>query len=309
MKVLIIAGQGEAPGKTALAMGLGRRWKAAGKSVSYSRPVLANQTSADGPDGDSEFVSGGLGISAATQTSDILLVELAGDVNADGGVALQRAQEQDPDALVLLIVGYRQEMLASHIPQLARLAGVVVNGVPSKSLLRVRGTLDGLPCLGILPESRALLGFSVEGLARHLKAEYLAAPEAAGHLIQRLMLGANITDTATTYFVPAEGLAVFCRSDRPDIQLAALNQEARCLVLMGPGQPQGSVIHRAEDLGVPVLRVAEEPLETIARLDGLVEGQRFRQEGKIAALEALLARHFDFEALDKALGVDEEIRK
>lgn len=273
MKALVIAGLGEAPGKTALAVGLGRRWKNAGRSVGYIR-------SPENP--DVAFVRKTLGVGDA---GDILLVEGA----------------EYPGAMLLLVVGYRQGLQAPELPE--NTAGIVVNGVPGKSLVRVRAMMNGLPLLGVLPETRALMAFTVGDLARHLGAEYLAAENGREQIVEHLMLGANITDTATTYFLPKEQMAVFCRCDRPDLQLAALNESARCLVLTGTGFLQASVVHRADDLGVPVLRVTEETLEVVARLDGLVEGARFRQEGKVPVMVALLERHFDFEALETALGL------
>lgn len=273
MTTLLIAGLGEAPGKTALAIGLARRWKNAGRSVGYLQ-------SPESP--DVEFVRKTL---AVGDGGDILLVE---------GV-------EYPDAKVLLVVGYEQGLQAPEISE--NTVGVVVNGVPAKSVERVRGLMNGVSVLGILPESRALMGFTVGELARHLGAEYLVPPQGDGEIVEHLMLGANITDTATTYFIPKEHMAVFCRCDRPDLQLAALNQSVRCLVLTGTGFLQVSVVHRADDMGVPVLRVTDDTLDVLARLDGLVEGQRFRQEAKVLPMVALLERHFDFEALDRALGL------
>jgi len=271
MTALLLAGVGKAPGKTAIAVGLARRWKNAGRSVAFI-----------GPEPDADFVRKTLGVGDA---GDLLIVE----------------GPDYPDAKVLIVVGYKQGLGAPEVPSNA--VGVVVNGVPAKSIERVRGLMNGSPVLGILPENRALMAFTVGELARHLGAEYLVPPQGDGEIVEHLMLGANITDTATTYFIPKEHMAVFCRCDRPDLQLAALNQSVRCLVLTGTGFLQASVIHRAEDMGVPVLRVTEETLDVLARLDGLVEGQRFRQEAKVLPMAALMERYFDFLALDRALGL------
>lgn len=273
MPTVLISGLGEAPGKTAVAVGLGRRWKNAGRSVGYVRTP-------ESP--DVHFVRKTLGVG---ESGDILLVE----------------GTEYPDAKVLLVIGYRQGLQAPELSE--HTVGIVVNGVPAKSLERVWRLFDGLPLLGLLPEERALMGFSVGDLARHLGAEYLVPPQGDGEIVEHLMLGANITDTATTYFIPKEHMAVFCRCDRPDLQLAALNQSVRCLVLTGTGFLQASVIHRAGDMSVPVLRVPDDTLDVLARLDGLVEGQRFRQEAKVLPMAALMERHFDFEALDTALGI------
>ena len=266
MTTLVINGIGDAPGKTAIAAGLARHWKNAGRSVGYLGP-------------GADFISKTLGVG---ETGDIVI--------ADGGPG---------DGPALTVVGYEQGLTLPETP--ANGVGMVVNCVPEKSLDRVRELMNG--ALAVLPESRTLMGFTIGEMARHLGTEYLVAPQGDGALIEHLMIGANITDTATSYFMPKGPLAVFCRCDRPDLQLAALNQGAVCLVLVSVGLVQASVVHRAEGMGIPVLRTTDEALDVLARLDGLVEGQRFRQEAKVPAIAALMDRHFDFGALDRALGL------
>ena len=218
------------------------------------------------------------------------------------------------EARVLLVVGYHQAMEPGPITEVAgrmgpRLAGVVLNRVPASAIPEVReGVTDelaraGVPVLGIIPESRLLYGFTVGELADHLHAEYLCLPEKREHLIENVMLGGNPPDPAFLYFAPKPNKAVICRSDRPDIQLAVLDTDTRCLVFTGGGRVQTSVLYRAEDLGVPVLRVSTDTISTVQNLTGLVEGQRFRQQEKIPVLQGLLEQHFDFEKLGASLGI------
>ena len=49
-------------------------------------------------------------------------------------------------------------------------------------------------------------------------------------------------------------MAVVTGADRTDIQLAALEASTQCLILTGLGDPLSQLIHRAEELEVPILR-------------------------------------------------------
>lgn len=332
MTTLVIAGLGHAPGKTAVAVGLGQRWRAVGLHVGYGRVDASGLVLTAENDPDVAFVLrvfGGQGVDLPGVRQEafgttvavrdyaqrfagagVLLVEVAGDVAEPGTAEAARAMAEDAGAKVLLVAGYRQGLSGPATSAAAGglgdgLLGAIVNGVPMRYLPFFLGgfALDGVPLLGVVPESRTLAGFTVSELAGHLGAEYLAAKDGGDGVVEHLMLGANITDTATTYFLPKEHMAVFCRVDRPDLQLAALNLSARCLVLTGTGTPQESLMYRAEDLGVPVLRVLTDTLDTVARLDGLVEAGRFRKGGKIPAIRDLLQAHADLSGLDNALGL------
>lgn len=157
----------------------------------------------------------------------------------------------------------------------------------------------------VLPETRALYGFTVGELADYLHASFLCLPQQREGLIEHLMVGANPPDPALSYFAPRPNKAVFCRADRPDIQLAALDTTTRCLVLAGGGPLQTSLVNRAEDEGVPVLQVAGGVIETVGRLDGLVERVRFHQAAKLPVMQALLEQRLDFQGLEQALGLSQ----
>ena len=185
----------------------------------------------------------------------------------------------------------------------------MLNRVPASAIPEVREEVTdelaraGVSVLGIIPETRLLYGFTVGELADHLQAEYLCLPEKREPLIENVMLGGNPPDPAFVYFTPKPNKAVICRSDRPDIQLSVLDTDTRCMVFTGEGPIQTSVLYRAEDLGVPVLRVSTDTISTVQNLTGLVEGQRFRQQEKIPVLQGLLEQHLDFEKLGVSLGL------
>jgi BioD-like phosphotransacetylase family protein len=298
LNTLLLAGLNAPAGKTALAAGITAVVQSQGRSVSY---VKSGSTGHE----DVAFLAAGLGIAARSVTpppaADVAVVEWPGDL-ADGA---RLAEELGATAAV--VVRYRQGLTAATVlDALASLAlkpAVVFNAVPEA----VRPAFErrvvapvaaaGLTVLGVVPETPSLLGFSVGELATALDAEFLVLPDRGEGLIESLLLGANAPDPAVSYFQPHPHSALFCRSDRPDIQLAALDSPVRCLVFCGAGYRQTSVLYRAEDLGVPVLQVATGVLETIARLTPLAEGVRFRQGAKIPIARDLVAAHLDLAAL------------
>lgn len=298
MNTLLLAGLNPPAGKTTLAAGIAAVLLSQGRSVSYVK---------SGPTGqeDVAFLAAGLGIAARSVTpapeADVALLEWPGDL-ADG-VRLAG----DLGATAAVVVRYRQGLTAATVlaavTPLAPRPAVVFNTVPDA----VRPAFErrvvapvaaaGLTVSGVVPEAGPLMGFSVGELAEALDAEFLVLPDRRDGLVESLLLGANAPDPAVSYFQPHPHSAVFCRSDRPDIQLAALDSPVRCLVFCGAGYRQTSVLYRAEDLGVPVLQVATGVLETIARLTPLVEGVRFRQGAKIPIARDLVAAHLDLAAI------------
>ena len=58
-------------------------------------------------------------------------------------------------------------------------------------------------------------------------------------------------------------MAVVTGADRTDIQLAALEASTQCLILTGIGDPLTQIIHRAEELEVPILKVDKDTLSCV----------------------------------------------
>lgn len=298
MKTILVAGVGEPAGKTAIIAGMAASILEQGQTVSYLK--VANEE-----DGDVRFVREALRISAGAgrqpESAEVVFAEWPGPLGEAAAASASLG------AAILTVIRYRQGLasneIAAMLAALGTASGVIINGVPERILplfgenvvapLRNRGA----NVHGVIPESRPLLGFTVGELAKGLGANFLVHPEMQAGLIENLMLGANAPDPAVSYFAPRPNSAVICRSDRPDIQLAALDNPIRCLVFCGGGYRQTSVLYRAEDLGVPVLEVESGVLETLARLNIVAEHVRFRQAEKIAIARELIKAHVFFDGV------------
>ena len=343
MKPLVITALGETAGKTAIAVGLAMQWQQVGRRIAYLKPRF--RPAAAGEDQDAAFFLQALALPAGATASPAIGSQSGQDNPAAFGQEVSRAAEamapadlllvetegqlEDQavrervldtlsalDAKALLVVRYQQHLAAELVRQHAetlgdQLGGIVLNAVPTRMINYVREQVEsplretGLPMLGILPETRALSGFTVGELTDHLHAEVLCLPEQRETLLENLMIGANPPDPAFNYFAPSQNKAVICRADRPDIQLAALDTTTRCLVLTGTGGVQTSLVYRAEDEGVTVIKVPTDTIATVERLTGLVEQIRFRQQKKVLIMTALLTQHFDVQGLSQALNVPE----
>lgn len=191
-----------------------------------------------------------------------------------------------------------------------RLLGVVANKVPTEELGFVsnlaRSYLEqhGIPLLGVLPSRAQLQAISVGELAEVLHGEFLTLPEKECVLIEQMVVGAMSVDQALPRIRRIPGTkAVITGGDRADIQLVALETAAQCLILTGHLRPVPEVLKRAEEVGVPVLLVRENTLETVEAIERVFGKTRLGQAAKLEQFESMLAEHFDFGRLYEMLGL------
>jgi hypothetical protein len=156
--------------------------------------------------------------------------------------------------------------------------------------------------LGVLPESRALLGVTVGEIAAAMDGEIISFKDKAGELVENVMLGAMSPDSARDYYNRMRNKVVVTRYERADMQLAALETSTKCLVVSG-GRPSTSVMIKAEDKKVPVLLVDKDISEIVSGIERSLAGASFHQMQKLQAMTAILDSRFDYKALNTALGL------
>jgi len=192
-----------------------------------------------------------------------------------------------------------------------RLLGVMVNKVPDEEMEFVtnvaRPYLESrdIPLLGALPLRQQLQAISVGELADVLQGEFLALPEKRDELIEHMVVGAMSVEQALPRIRRIPGTkAVITGGDRADMQLVALETAVKCLVLTGHLRPMPEVLRRAEDVGVPVLLVRGNTMETVEAIERVFGKTRLGQRAKLEQFETLLAEHFDFERLYEGMGLE-----
>ncbi len=247
---------------------------------------------------------------------DVMLVE--------GGASLREglSLEVDPvsvatrlDLPVLAMIRYRNPVsmgdacVDAHRQFGKRLAGLAINAVPESDVPGLQECFTcmdgrGIPTLGVLPLREQLQAISVGEIAEVLGAEFLACEDKKSVLVENLMVGAMSAEQALPRMRRIPGTkAVITGGDRADIQLASLETATQCLILTGHLRPVPEVLRRAEEIGVPVLLVRKNTMETVDAIDDIFGKTRLGQTPKLEQFEKLLEENFDFKRLYQAIGL------
>jgi BioD-like phosphotransacetylase family protein len=159
----------------------------------------------------------------------------------------------------------------------------------------------GAAVLGVLPEDRVLFGLTVGEIAELSGGEILNDAEKSDDVVENLMLGGMIIDPGPDYFGRKANKAAILRSDRPDMQLAALETPSRCLVLSGGVEPTYRVRTHAEKRGVPLILTKNDTNSIINTIELTLGRPRFNQEKKLPRLLEIMEEHFDFGTVEQTL--------
>lgn len=250
-------------------------------------------------------------------SKDIVLLEGSSSLREGISLGLEPAKVTEAlDLPAMVIVRYHNRVsqgddcIAAHHHLGDRLLGTLINAVPerehqlSEKICNPCLEKQGIHVMGTLPFREELQAISVGELAEVLEAEYLALPEKRDVLIERLVVGAMGVEQALPRIRRVPGAkALITGGDRSDMQLVALETATKCLILTGYLRPMPEVMRRAEELGVPVLLVREDTLETVEAIERVFGKTRLGQETKLEQFEALLDEHFDFERLYEGMGL------
>ncbi len=212
------------------------------------------------------------------------------------------------DSKVLLLVRYAKDLRMADVERAAqsfgdRLAGVLINGVSRYRLREVNQSMEaalpphGIAFWGALREDRSMIAVTVQQIADHLGGSWAQEPENIEAPVERFLIGGNIMDLGPTYFGRYANQAVIVRAGRPDIQMASLLPETRCLVLTGNEALTEYVKAEALQRGVPLISVESGTLETAQALGGILDQTPALTRRKIESFLQLLRCNLDLDAL------------
>lgn len=249
-------------------------------------------------------------ISAA---ADITLVEGPDLTRADGtpsAIAGDRALIAD--SRVVLVLRYERGLDAGAVEIMAepvreRLIGLVVNHSPIHRQLEIATRLirplreKGWPVLGAIPEDRFMLSVTVQQIIEHLNGDWVQEPRNTDAPVERFLIGGNIMDSGPSYFGRHANQAVITWAQRPDIQMASLISQTRCLILTGGAEPSEYIRVEADQKGVPLISVEAGTISTAEALDGLLERANPYSLPKLQRFVTLMQKHLDLETLSAAL--------
>ena len=214
------------------------------------------------------------------------------------------------DAAVLLAVRSADAEAVTALEQLSsalgpRLIGVVAVAVPAPLTDAARQALTRGPArlLGVLPEDQTLYAPSVLEIAEALDAEVVLGEPSESQIIERLLIGPITTDPGQPYYARSRSKkAIITRSDKPDLQLAAMHTDIDCLILTGGLNPSPYTIDRAADGEISVLLTKADTQGTVKLLEEIFMRTRFAGDEKLERMRALLGEKLDWEPLRRPLG-------
>lgn len=332
MSILYVVADRQGAGKTALCASLAHLLRAQGRRVVAYKPV------ADGAsDSDAAIYAALLGADTPQPSAADAIDEIAAaarrlsDANeiviAEASNNLTAAQSQRIaealDARVLVMASFDPALSAADVAAVAapfgdRLAGYAVNNLTQ--YMRTQAQAELVPAIaaahtppaavfGLIPEDRRMLGVSVSQLAAHLEGEFADGGEFtqdegdAECLVEYLMVGGMSLDPGEYYYGIHDNRAAIVRGDRPDLQMSALSAPGRtaCLVATNGIAPIEYVRYEAEQEETPIIIVETDTLDTMDRLDTLIDGSRFDHPRKLERFAALLTEHLDLPRLIAAI--------
>lgn len=334
MIALYVASLSRGCGKTTVCAGLGKHLINDGKKIGFFKPFIADgkNSPTKGTDSDAAFMKDLFALEEpvdlicpvfsdethlrskieeayvkVAQDKDVIIIEGISDQSqASRGIV------ETLNARVIIVEGYSKELTKatnSYKDFGGHLLGIVLNKVPRSQLEHVRGQAStqlgqaGINLLGVLPEDRVLLALTIGELAEHIQGEILTGAEKSAQLVENIMLGAMCVDPGPVYFGRKANKAAVIRSERPDMQLAALETSTRCLILSGNTAPKPVVLYRAEEKKVPIISAKDDTTTIVTNIEAALSKARFNQENKLPRLTEIMEQHFDFQTISKGLGL------
>ncbi len=334
MAILYVTSSEEGAGKTLICAGLGKYLLDNGGKVGFFKPLLAQGSSSQKvADNDALFLKQVLALEeplevispvitdkvnsgskikeALTKVSagkDVVIVE--GDKLGENGLEVVH----ELAASVIFVEAYSKGLSVADLSGKTEdfgkyLLGIVVSKVPVKELSALKNELEskageaGINILGVLPEDRLLLSLAVAELAECLHGEIIGEADKAEELVENFMLGAMNAGSGIEYFNLEADKAVIIRSERPDVQMAALETETKCLILSGKVELLPSVISRAKVKKIPIIQVGDDIATIVNKIEAVFGKTKFGQVKKLPRLAWILEQHFDFQTLTRGLAL------
>ncbi len=282
MAALLLVSSQPVSGKTAVAAGLARRLAAHRHAVALTRT------------GDDPH--------AAADTAFFDHLRLTGDFQVTeapaGDIAATLAAHPGVRAIIIATPADQPTDIATFVRSAGPVSGVILNRIPARLIDATRAAYQaaGVPPLAIIPEDRVLASPTIAQVRDALSADGVFLDENAERILVQPVIASIAADPGQAYFTRTEAEAVIVRSDKPDLQLAALNAGAGCLIVTG-GLPVLSYVNeRVADDELPLMRTKLDTKQTVSAIEELFGSAPFSGDEKVQRMESLLA-HLDIDAL------------
>jgi BioD-like phosphotransacetylase family protein len=315
MRALLIASSSPHAGKTGIAAALTQRFAYDGKRVLALRLGATSDPSAVSDAAFYKTLPGARGRGGspiAPSVARTTIADLAGDsipIVEASDVAEVPALARDLSAATVIVlrgVPSDDDIIAAQDFALALadlFLGVVVTAVPAGLIAAVQAAVEdaALPVLAVLPEDKLLYSPTIGEIADTLQADLLLGEDSEEQVIEQLMIGPVSSDPGQPYYARRGNKAVITRSDKTDLQLAALQTDTDCLILTGGLTPSPYTLDRASNEEVALMVTRGDTGATVNTLAGIFERSRFSSERKLERMSEMLRGTLDYEAVVAAL--------
>ncbi|HEY5638489.1 MAG TPA: DRTGG domain-containing protein [Dehalococcoidia bacterium] len=259
MPTVLVAAPAPLAGKTTVAVACARALAKSGTKVSLER--AGDDANAD----EDRRVFGSLG----TAPGDARMIEIpAGDPSAALG---------EHDGARVLIVATPEtvaETMAIVKAVGLALAGVVLNRARPPGG-QAGADFGGVALLAVIPEDERLAAPGLDAVAAALNAEALNINGSGPRSLGRLVIASIAADPGQAYFDRTRAESVIVRSDKPDLQLAAINAGAQCLIVTGDSPVLSYVRDRVAEDETPFLRTALDTKGAVEAIEALYGATAF----------------------------------
>jgi BioD-like phosphotransacetylase family protein len=154
---------------------------------------------------------------------------------------------------------------------------------------------------GSLPEDTLLGSIWVNDLADHLRADVVCSKDNLDCLVDNFLVGGMQVDKFISYLLKSPSSGIIVGGDRTDIQLVAIENDVRCLILSGNLYPNNTIVERAEAKGVPILVVGDDTYTVAKNVEAMVGQFKPNEKERLNHGIGLVDEALDFEKLYKAL--------
>ncbi len=191
--------------------------------------------------------------------------------------------------------------------------GVVFNKVGAVHLDEVKEFVSPflhrkhLEVLGAVPSDTLLGSVGVRDLVEHLSADLVCGRDKLDGLVENFLVGSMQVDKFITYLLKSPGSGIIVGGDRTDIQLVAIENGVRCLILSGNLYPNETIVARAEAKGVPILVVREDTYTVAKNVEAKVGQFKLGEREKIDHGIRLVNQTIDFKKLYNGLNLEPQL--
>lgn len=156
---------------------------------------------------------------------------------------------------------------------------------------------------GSLPMDTLLGSVAVRDLVDHLGGDVVCGKDKLDALVDHFLVGGMQVDKFITYLLKSPDSAVIVGGDRTDIQLVAVENGVKGLILSGNLYPNDIITARAEAKGVPIIVLRDDTYTVAKNVEAMVGRFSLQDREKIDHGIKLVEKAFDFEKLYNRLNL------